>query len=252
MRVRLPYIARMNIEHFLLLDIETVPQQPSFYLLDEQWQQLWTEKASRYPFPAEQPPETSYTQRAAILAEFGKIICISTGYFYTDRHKQYCLHIHTLSGHNEKTLLEQFLLTVQQFIRRKKIFEFAGHNIKEFDIPYICRRMTVHGLPLPACLQLNGQKPWETQIFDTLGWWKFGDYKNYISLKLLSAVLGLPSAKEGMDGSMVQEVYYREKDLSRIATYCAGDVEAVGRILLKFQNVAVPEPVRITSEFTTL
>lgn len=242
----------MNIEHFLLLDIETVPQQPSFHLLDEQWQQLWTEKSSRYPFNAERPPETTYTDRAGILAEFGKIVCISTGYFYADRHKQLCLHVHTLCGHNEKTLLEQFLLVVQQFIRKKKIFEFAGHNIKEFDIPYLCRRMTVHNMPLPSCLQLNGQKPWETQIFDTLTWWKFGDYKNYISLKLLTAVLGLPSAKEGMDGSMVQDVYYKEQDLLKIATYCAGDVEAVARILLKFKNEKALHPGNIFREFTAI
>lgn len=242
----------MNIEHFLLLDIETVPQQPHFHLLDEHWQQLWTEKAARYPYVSDKPPETSYTERAAILAEFGKIICISTGYFYFNKHKHLCLHVHTLCGHNEKALLEQFLLLTQQFNRKKKIFEFAGHNIKEFDIPYICRRMTVHGLPLPGYLQLNGQKPWETQIFDTLTWWKFGDYKNYISLKLLTAVLGLPSAKEGMDGSMVQEVYYKEQDLSKIAVYCAGDVAAVAGIVLKLNNNNTLEPANIITEFTTI
>ena len=242
----------MNIEHFLLLDIETVSQQPEFGRLNEHWQQLWTEKASRYPFAEHLPPEASYAERAGIWAEFGKIICISTGHFYWDKHKQLCLQINTIYGHEEKKLLEAFVDYAAQFNRRKKVFEFAGHNIKEFDIPYICRRMMVHALKLPSFLQLNGHKPWETPIFDTLNWWKFGDYKNYTSLKLLSAVLGLPNAKEGMDGSLVKEVYYKEQNLSKIAAYCAGDVEAVARVMLKLRNEAPVQPAKVYTEYKTI
>ncbi|MBL7729032.1 MAG: ribonuclease H-like domain-containing protein, partial [Dinghuibacter sp.] len=189
---------------------------------------------------------------AGILAEFGKIICISTGHFFRDKGKRLCLQVHSLYGHNEPELLRAFITRTQQFNHRKKIFEFAGHNIREFDIPYICRRLTVQRMPLPDFLQLHNKKPWETQLLDTLNWWKFGDYKNYISLKLLLAVLGLPSAKEEMDGSRVQDVYYKDQNLAGIAEYCAGDVEAVARVILAFRQDEPGPLTRVINEFTLI
>jgi 3'-5' exonuclease len=242
----------MNIEQLLLLDIETVPQQPEFSLLDDCWQKLWIEKSSRYPFAANCTPEEAYTQRAGILAEFGKMICFSTGYFYSDKNKKLCLQLNTCCGHDEKKLLNAFLDTTETFSRQKKIFEFAGHNIKEFDIPFLCRRLTIHNLALPSYLQLNSQKPWETNIFDTLNWWKFGDHKNYISLKLLSAVLGLPSAKEEMDGSQVKDVYYQEQNFAKIAEYCSGDVAAVAQVLLRFRNNPQLSINRVSTQFNII
>jgi 3'-5' exonuclease len=242
----------MNIEYLLLLDIETVPQQPDFSLLGKYWQQLWVEKASRYPFAGNLSPEAAYTERAGIWAEFGKIICISTGFYYRDKGKRNCLQLNTLYGHDEKKLLEAFIEKTGQFSHKKKIFKFAGHNIKEFDIPFICRRLTAHQLKLPEFLQLNGQKPWEVNITDTLSWWKFGDHKNYTSLKLLAAVLGLPPAKEDMDGSQVKQVYYQEQNLAKIAEYCAGDVETSARVILKLRNEEPKEIAKVFTEFTMI
>jgi DNA polymerase elongation subunit (family B) len=136
-------------------------------------------------------------------------------------------------------LLKSFAALCDKFCSSRKDILFAGHNIREFDIPYICRRMLINNLPLPACLQLNDKKPWEVKMFDTLQWWKFGDYKNYISLHLLANVLGVPTSKTDMDGSMVQDVYYREKNLQRIVDYCQRDVVVTANIILRYKNLPI-------------
>jgi 3'-5' exonuclease len=242
----------MNMEHLLLLDIETVPQQPGFNLLDDYWQKLWIEKSSRYPFAANCTPEESYSQRAGILAEFGKMICFSTGYFYSDKNRKICLQLNTCCGHDEKKLLETLLDTISQFSKQKKEFQFAGHNIKEFDIPFICRRLTVNKIAPLSCLQLNNLKPWETNIVDTLNWWKFGDHKNYVSLELLAAVLDLPSPKNEMDGSQVKDVYYHEQNLAKIAEYCSGDVAVVAQVLLRLTNNPQSCINRVSTQFNII
>ncbi len=226
----------MNLNHLLLIDIETVPQQQSFDKLDSNWQKLWIDKSAKYYDKENYDPANSYNERAGILAEFGKIICISTAYFFTDADKKIQLKQKTLSGHNETLLLNDFLLLCDTYIKSKKELAFAGHNIKEFDVPYICRRLMVNNIPLPKYLQLNGQKPWENNSIDTLQWWRFGDYKNYISLKLLAACLGIASSKDDIDGSQVRDVYYNENGLERIANYCAKDVQVVAQIILRYNN----------------
>jgi 3'-5' exonuclease len=226
----------MNVEDFLVIDIETVPQQPSFYQLDEEWQQLWMDKSSKYQFENAETKDT-YQERAGILAEFGQIICISAGYFYHDEGKQRCFKSLTLSGHDEAALLRQFAALAETFFSKRKTAAFAGHNIKEFDIPFICRRLVIHQIALPKFLQLYGQKPWENNMLDTLHWWRFGDYKNYVSLKLLSAALDIPSSKNNMDGSLVRETYYEKNDLASIAQYCRADVEVVAQVMLRFNNL---------------
>ena len=219
----------------LVIDIETVPGVPQFAELSPEFQALWIAKISK-TVPENTSAEESYTQRAGILAEFGKIICISTAYFYIDEHRKQCLKVKTIAGHNENEILTNFADVCNKFQQAKTSFCFAGHNIKEFDIPYICRRMIVNNVPLPPCLQLHNKKPWEVKMFDTLHHWRFGDHKNYITLNLLAAVLGVPTSKTDIDGSMVQEVYYNEKNLQRIVDYCQRDVIATANIILKFKN----------------
>ncbi len=225
-----------DISDLFLLDIETIPQQPEYEMLPVEWQQLWYEKISK-TVPENITPEKAYLQKAGILAEFGKIICISTAYFYEDANKQICLKIKSIAGDDEKQLLVDFIQLTDKLCRYKKNFVFGGHNIREFDIPYICRRMLIHQLPLPEYLCLHGAKPWELYMADTLQWWKFGDYKNYISLNLLAHVLGIPTSKTDIDGSQVQEVYYKEKNLPRIVEYCQRDVIVVANIILRFKNL---------------
>ena len=142
----------------------------------------------------------------------------------------------SITGDDEIAVLRSFSALCDKMYKYNKNFQFAGHNIKEFDIPYICRRLMINQLPLPEYLQLNDKKPWETKMFDTMNWWKFGDNKNYISLHLLASVLGIPTSKTDIDGSMVQDVYYKEKNLQRIVDYCQRDVVVTANIILRFMN----------------
>jgi DNA polymerase elongation subunit (family B) len=159
------------------------------------------------------------------------------GYLFENENKEKCLKTKTIYNDDETALLHEFISLTDKFYKLHKRIVFAGHNIREFDIPYLCRRMLIQNLPLPAYLQLHGAKPWEVNMVDTLQWWKFGDYKNFISLHLLASVLNIPTSKDDIDGSMVQHVYYKEKNLPRIAQYCQKDIIVVANILLRFQNL---------------
>ena len=209
-------------ENLLLIDIETVPQHPEFNLLNADWQHLWEEKTHR-SLPENISAAEFYPQRAGIMAEFAKIICISMGYF-TKQGDALQLRIKSFYGDDEKKLLQDLVIMLNQVESKNNKWSFAGHNIKEFDIPFICRRLLINGLPIPAYLDFQNMKPWETNTVDTFQYWRFGDYKNYTSLKLLAAALGVPSPKDDIDGSMVADVYWKEKNTERIVTYCQKDV----------------------------
>lgn len=226
------------LTNLLLLDIETVPSEESYHHLDSEWQDLWYNKISK-TVPENISPEESYQMKAGILAEFGKIICISTAFFYDDEQKNTCLKMKSIYGDDERVLLQEFVALCDKMYQHQKQFQFGGHNIREFDIPFICRRLLINNLPLPDYLQLHEKRPWDIKMFDTLTWWKFGDYKNYISLHLLANVLGIPTSKTDMDGSMVQSVYYKEKDLSRIVDYCQRDVVVTANVVLRFKNLPI-------------
>lgn len=228
----------------LLLDIETVPQAISYEQLDPDWQQLFRDKISK-TVPEGDDTADQYRKKGGILAEFGKIICISTAFFYRDEMQNWCLKIKSISGDDEKAVLEEFAALCDRMHRHNRDFRFAGHNIREFDIPYICRRMLVCGLRLPDYLRLHERKPWEVKMFDTLNWWKFGDNKNYISLHLLATVLGIPTSKTDMDGSMVQDVYYKDNDLQRIVDYCQRDVIVTANVILRFQDLQPLQPEQV-------
>lgn len=222
-------------ENLLLIDIETVPQHPEFDLLNAEWQHLWEEKTQR-SLPDNVSAAEFYPQRAGIMAEFAKIICISMGYF-TKQGDALQLRIKSFYGDDEKKLLQDLVVMLNQVESKNNKWNFAGHNIKEFDIPFICRRLLINGLPIPAYLDFQNMKPWETNTIDTFQYWRFGDYKNYTSLKLLAAALGVPSPKDDIDGSMVADVYWQEKNLERIVTYCQKDVLTVANIILRFKNL---------------
>jgi 3'-5' exonuclease len=233
-----------NPEHLLVLDIETVPQYASFGELPELWKVLWADKISK-TMPENFSPNEMYHQRAGIQAEFGKIICISTGFFYKDTAGRMCFRIKSYYGHNEQNLLIDFLKKIESYHQKNSNFYFVGHNCKEFDIPFISRRLLINQLPLPSFMHFSGRKPWETNLIDTMQLWKFGDYKNYTSLKLLAACLGIDTPKDDIDGSKVKDVYYIEKDLKRIVEYCQKDVIAVAQIMLRFLNLPLLPPGNI-------
>lgn len=222
---------KLNLNDILFLDIETVPLHKQYSELSAETQMLWEEK-TRYQRKEEFSAEEFY-DRAGIWAEFGKIVCISVGYF-SFRHQQRTFRVTSFTG-EEKNLLEDFSRLVNEhFSRPNKLF--CAHNGKEFDFPYISRRMIINGIEIPQKLQLFGKKPWEIPHLDTMEMWKFGDYKHYTSLKLLAHILGIPSPKDDIDGSEVRNVFYNEGDIDRIATYCEKDTITVAQILLRFRN----------------
>ena len=224
------------LTELLLLDIETVPMFPAFADLDPVWQGLFLDKLSK-TVPEGMSAEEIYHKKAGILAEFGKIICISTAFFYENEDKQLALKMKSIYGNDEVEILSIFTDLCNKMQQHHRNFQFGGHNIKEFDIPYICRRLLINRLPLPECLQLHDKKPWEVKMFDTLNWWKFGDNKNYVSLHLLANVLGIPTSKGDIDGSMVQDVYYKENNLPRIVEYCQRDVVVTANVILRFKDL---------------
>jgi len=222
---------KLNLEHILFLDIETVPQHQEFSELDGTAQLLWEQK-TQYQRKDEFTPEEFY-DRAGIWAEFGKIVCISVGYF---AHKGEHRNFRVTSFHGDETqILKQFKQLLKDHFSQVKHL-LCAHNGKEFDFPYIARRMVINGINLPYKLDLFGKKPWEVPHLDTMELWKFGDYKHYSSLKLLSYVLGIPSPKEDMDGSMVKDVFYKENDIDRIVTYCELDVVTTAQVFLRLRN----------------
>ena len=238
----------IDITNVLFLDIETVPGNAQYSDLDETWQYLWKHKAKsilkKYDEEVTDEDGAACYDRAGIYAEFGKIICISVGIFRRDKEtKELSVRLKSFADDDEAVLLREFSELLNKHYSLPDRHFLCGHNIKEFDIPYICRRLLVNQLPSPALLNISGKKPWETKhLLDTMELWKFGDNKSFTSVKLLAAIFGFPSPKDDIDGSDVARVYYEEKDLPRIARYCEKDVVAVMQLMLKFKRM----PFRLT------
>jgi DNA polymerase elongation subunit (family B) len=222
-----------QLRNMLFLDIETVPRHATYAELSDNWKTLWQAKHNTFR-DIQETEEESYASRAGIYAEFGKVICVSVGYFHRDKALDTDMfRVKSFSRDDEKTLLEELAVMLRKYFRDSDTWQITGHNVREFDIPYLCRRMLANGLELPEILDVSGRKPWEMNIFDTLQQWRFGDYKNYTSLKLIAATLDIPSPKDDIEGKDVARVYWQEKELPRIVTYCQRDVITVARIVMK-------------------
>ena len=219
-------------EDVLFIDIETVPQHPNFESLSKAFQDLWEKKTSY--FRKENESAADVYSRAGIYAEFGKIICISVGLVIYKNEEKY-FRLKSFFGKDEKQLLMSFSGMIDKFSVRKEPF-LCAHNGKEFDFPYIARRMLVNGLKLPKILDVAGKKPWEVKFLDTLELWKFGDYKHYTSLNLLTNIFGISDPKDDIDGSMVADVFWKENNLQRIMNYCEKDVFAVVQLFMRYKG----------------
>jgi DNA polymerase elongation subunit (family B) len=222
-----------KLKNILFIDIETVSCAPSYALMDERLKPLWDRKAAF--INSEEKSEDLY-RRAGIYAEFGRIITIAAGFFFMES-SQLSFKVKSFTGDDERKVLFDFIDLIKKYNQKKLLL--CAHNGKEFDFPYLCRRMLVNQLDIPEVLNIGGKKPWEVNHIDTLELWKFGDRKNYTSLELLAALFGIPTSKEEFDGSMVNDIYYKEKNLGKISEYCTRDVIVTAQIYLKFQNLAV-------------
>ncbi len=235
----------INIEHILFLDIETVSQYSAYAEMPENMRELWDKKAI-WLRKEEQTPEELYA-RAGIYAEFGRIICISMGVFDL-KNESRKLRIKSFFGDDEYKILFEFGQLLNGLSERKTVM-LCAHNGKEFDFPYIARRMLVNGIPLPDPLDIGGRKPWETSFIDTMELWRFGDHKHYISLELLTTTLNIPNPKDEIDGSMIGDIYWKEKDLDTIVAYCEKDVLAIAQLILRYKGEVLLKPediIRIT------
>ncbi len=227
-------LEKIVLSRVLFLDIETVPAYPSYNQLDEKFKKLWDKKAMN--LLRGEPDSSSDTsaevlyERAGIYAEFGKIVCISTGFI-----KDGSFRVKSFYGDDEKQLLSDFAAMLSSYFNTINHY-LCAHNGKEFDYPFIARRMLVNGVKLPFLLDIAGKKPWEVTHLDTMELWKFGDYKSYTSLELLSTLFEIPTPKDDIDGSQVRSVYYEENGLDRIVTYCQKDTLTVAQLLLRYRG----------------
>jgi DNA polymerase elongation subunit (family B) len=226
---------KIKLSNILFLDIETVPELATFEELHPVKQELFAQK-TKYQRKEDFSPEEFY-DRAGIWAEFGKIICISVG-FFDDHSSDLTFRLKSFYGNDEAKILIDFKSLLEKYYSQKQ-HVLCGHNGKEFDFPYIARRMIINKIELPEKLNLFGKKPWEVAHLDTLEMWKFGDFKHYTSLNLLTNILGIASPKEDIDGSQVAHVYYKENDLDRIAKYCENDTLAVAQVYLRLMHLDI-------------
>ena len=233
-------IKRIKLEHILFLDIETVPQFADYNSLEKHTQLLWEAK-TKYQRKEKFTPEEFY-DRAGIWAEFGKIICISVGYFKKEQDPR-SFRVTSFHG-QEATILEDFKTLLETHFSKSNHL-LCAHNGKEFDFPYIARRMVILGIDLPEKLNLFGKKPWEVPHLDTLELWKFGDYKTFTSLGLMAHVLGIPSPKNDISGDQVRDVFYKENNIARIVAYCEKDTVTVAQIILKLRNQELLSPSEV-------
>lgn len=226
-----------EIRDIVFLDIETVAHHYDYNQLDERLKSQWARKASFLKRDSGLSDEELYHERAGIYAEFGRIICIAVGKFSENENGELTLRTKAYYGDDENALLSGFRNMVERLDPATRL---CAHNGKEFDFPYLCRRMLVNCIPLPAILNLSGKKSWEVQHLDTMELWKFGDYKHYTSLDLLAAIFNIPSSKSDFDGSQVNALYHKENGLERIREYCLRDVVVLAQLFLKMKCISLP------------
>ncbi len=233
-------VETLFLKRCLFLDIETVPEKATYGELSLPKQNLWnikTQQIRKYLKPEEEKlsNEELYILKAGIFAEFAKIACISCGFLSYENDLPYKIRIKSFAGFDEKQILMEFIALLEKHYKDVETSKLCGHNIKEFDIPFLCRRLVIHQLPFPSILDISGKKPWQTQhLLDTMDMWRFGDYKNYTSLPLLAGTLDIPTPKDDIDGSQVGTVFWEEKNVDRIVTYCQKDVITVVQIMMRF------------------
>jgi predicted PolB exonuclease-like 3'-5' exonuclease len=233
-----------NFKNTLFIDIETVSGSENFSSISDRMKDFWVKKAKNLANPANISFEEMYFERAALYAEFGKIIVVGMGFLFVNKQGELSLKVKTIANADEKELLVEFIDFINKTYKSREL-TLVAHNGKEFDFPYLCRRMLANRLEIPKSLQLQGKKPWEIIHQDTMEMWKFGDRRSYSSLELLAELMGIEGAKIDLSGDRVNHVFYKEKDLDRIAAYCGDDVIIVAQLYLRFHFLSIVEPQNI-------
>ncbi len=238
------FLDKKLLKRSLFIDIETVSEYPEYTALPEFKKVLWKNKADLLRKGISSPDNTApddaslYQSKAGIYAEFAKVVCISMGFLHFENGEVSSLRLKSLAGPVEHRILDDFSRVLINHYNDPENSRLCGHNIKEFDIPFLCRRMVVNQIQFPPVLDISGKKPWQTgHILDTMDMWRFGDYKNYTALATLAGALNIESPKDDIDGSMVSKVFWEEGNIDRIVTYCQKDVVTVAQIMMKFAGL---------------
>lgn len=241
-----------RLEDILFVDIETVGVAATYDGLPEALQDFWNAKAkllARNHDISKEDTKALYETKGGIYSEFAKVVCISIGFLVIESKEIKGIRTKSFFGADESQVLQDFVSIMDNYFDQPRQQYLCGHNIKEFDIPFLCRRMVINGMTIPKRLDISGRKPWEiNHLVDTMTMWKYGDYKNYTSLALLAHVLGIPTPKDDIDGSMVHRVFWEDGDHQRIATYCEKDVVTAAKVLLRLCNVDVPQELEMISK----
>ena len=241
---------RKRLSDILFIDIETVSSAPSLQDLPSSFQKLWQVKAQQIARDKNldfQLTAQLYSEKSGIFSEFAKIICISVGIFLFEKNA-WVFKVKSFYGDDEKSLLGGFVKLIRDHYNKPKSKSLCGHNIREFDIPFICRRLLINKMQIPKSLNIAGKKPWQvTHLLDTMQLWRFGDYKHYTSLDLLAGVLGIESPKDDIDGSQVHSIYYNEGDIERIVKYCEKDVFCCAQVYAMMKSIELPEEINVIS-----
>lgn len=239
------FLKQFDPENMLFIDIETanlVKELEKGTPLYDSWAYKvrygsWTgEKYST----DEVTPEELYKTKASLFAEFSRVACISIGMIKDGKIK-----IRSYKDKDEQKLLYDFANATNALQAKYPKLVLAGHAITTFDNPFLMRRMLINGIELPAPFDIAHLKPWETQVIDTLTLWKGQSYYS-ASLINITTAFGLPSPKDEMDGSEVNEAFHSGK-LDEIATYCEKDVFALANVVLKMRG---DKPVELDTDKT--
>jgi DNA polymerase elongation subunit (family B) len=245
------FLDKHFLKRCLFIDIETASEYPDYESMPDHKKVLWSVKTNQIkkalPESEVRLSESElYLLKSGIYAEFAKVVCISMGFLQYSENEPEIVRIKSLAGSDEQKVLDDFSRILINHYNDPDNSRICGHNIKEFDIPFLCRRMVINQIRFPPMLDISGKKPWQTShIMDTMDMWRFGDYKNYTSLSLLAAVLDIASPKDDIDGSMVSHVFWQEEDIDRIVQYCQKDVVTVIQIMMKFAGLPLFPDERI-------
>jgi uncharacterized protein YprB with RNaseH-like and TPR domain len=223
----------VDFSKVLFLDIETVPEYYKFEELSERGKELWTKKTRFLQEREDKTPDEIY-EKAGIYSEFAKVACISVG-MLIQKDGETQIRLKSFAGEDEKKVLQEFNDLLNAHYNHDS-YSLCAHNGKEFDFPFLGRRMLINSLKLPKILNIAGKKPWEINHLDTMELWKFGDYKHYTSLELLTYIFDIPTPKDDIDGSQVARVFYEDKDIDRIITYCEKDVIATIQLVQRYRG----------------
>lgn len=230
------------ITKILFLDIETVGISEDYDTCEsdnpeiaQQFSKYFDWFQKRFPEDANVDIDAKnfmFRRRTALVPEFAKIVCVSVS-FVTDKGD---IKSQTFSGDDEKKVL----LDSQTLLERcgKLGFYLCGHNLKNFDIPMLAKRMVINGLLPPSILPSYDTKPWEIKAIDTKEIWQFGSYTSIGSLDLMCTCLDIPSPKDGeITGEKVHDAYWNDGKLKEIAEYCERDVKVLVDVIKKLKEL---------------